>query len=216
VGQAPPAPWSYTDIGDYVLDERRLGVYSAVAIQTPGATSHEAASGRFTARGDGTDLNVIGQGMTVHFAPRAGHRRLRDRGARGEPGERRYRGPRGADHDQHPVAVRPHGRRDPHQQGTGDVGVKQFVRRQKVAGGFVSTDRPAAVGVPTWLRLERVERTFTASSSSDGQAWTPIAPPDEIAAFGDAPYHVGLAVVSREPLKLNATVFRQRDGLVTA
>jgi hypothetical protein len=51
-----------------VLDERMLGTRSVVAIRTPGITCREEATGAFTVRGAGTDLNLINQGMTVHFA----------------------------------------------------------------------------------------------------------------------------------------------------
>jgi hypothetical protein len=46
------SPWSYTDIGDYVLDERQLGTYCLAAIRTPGIRSY--ADGKFTVRGAGT------------------------------------------------------------------------------------------------------------------------------------------------------------------
>jgi hypothetical protein len=66
VAAPPPEPWAYRDIGDYVLDERALATYSAVAIRTPGITSHN--DGNFTVRGAGSDLNVINQGMTAQYA----------------------------------------------------------------------------------------------------------------------------------------------------
>src|SRR5439155_3152534 len=55
VGTAPPAPWSYRDIGDYVPDERQLGTYGVAAVRLPGSTSYDG--GTFTVRGAGSDLN---------------------------------------------------------------------------------------------------------------------------------------------------------------
>jgi hypothetical protein len=90
--------------------------------------------------------------------------------------------------------------------GTGDTGVKQFVRRKVVAGSTATTDGSGGVGTPTWLRLERSGNRFTASTSTDGTTWSVIGR-DTIDAFGKASYYVGLAVTSRSPLALNTTVF---------
>lgn len=68
VGTAPPAPWTYGDLGDTVLDDRAFGTLGVVAITTPGSTSY--GGGTFTVRGAGVDLNANGQGMTGQFVRR--------------------------------------------------------------------------------------------------------------------------------------------------
>jgi hypothetical protein len=83
-------------------------------------------------------------------------------------------------------------------------GKTQFVRRLRVATGLVTTE---VSGAAVWLRLRRTGETFAAETSADGQSWTPLGEPAAIAGFGDAPYHAGLAVVSRNPFVLNTTVF---------
>jgi regulation of enolase protein 1 (concanavalin A-like superfamily) len=90
--------------------------------------------------------------------------------------------------------------------GSGDTGVKQFVRRKVVAGGTSTADGSSGVATPTWLKLERAGTKFTASASPDGSTWSVIGR-DTIATFGDAAYYVGLVVTSRKPSALNTTVF---------
>jgi hypothetical protein len=85
---------------------------------------------------------------------------------------------------------------------TGDK--QQFVRRLRVATTLVTTE---VLGSAGWLRLRRIGDTFSAELSTDGQTWTPLGNPVPIPGFGDAPYHAGLAVVSRNPFVLNTTVF---------
>ncbi|MET9271475.1 alginate lyase family protein [Kribbella sp. NPDC003557] len=192
VAAPPPEPWSYRDIGDYVLDERELGTYSAVAIRAPGITSH--ADGRFTVRGAGSDLNLINQGMTAQYAsvPLIGDHTITARIVSSDPGGR--------------VGLVMAKSLSPFDQLAGVIvtGDKtQFVRRLRVATGLVTTEAGSAV----WLRLRRAGATFAAETSPDGQSWTPLGEPAAIAGFGDAPYHAGLAVVSRNPFVLNTTVF---------
>jgi hypothetical protein len=190
VGTPPPAPWRYADIGDYVLDERQLGSFSAVAIRTPGITSYD---GQFTVRGAGSDLNVIGQGMTAQYAylPVTGDATLTAR-----------------------VVTRA-GRLgllmtkslSPFDQLSGVVltgGTPQFVQRLRVATGLVTT---AGTGTPSWLRIRRTGTEFAAEVSSDGANWTAIGVPQQIATFGSAQYYAGLAVVSGDPFALSAAVF---------
>lgn len=192
VASPPPAPWAYRDIGDHVLDERQLGTYSAVAIRTPGITSHE--NGSFTVRGAGSDLNVINQGMAAHYAsvPVIGDRTITARIASSQPGR---------------VGLIMAKSLSPFDQLAGAVltGDKsQFVRRLRVATGLVTTE---AVGAAAWLRLRRTGEAFVAETSADGQTWTALGVPATIPGFGDAPYHAGLVVVSRDPFVLNTTVF---------
>jgi hypothetical protein len=73
-----------------------------------------------------------------------------------------------------------------------------------VATGLATTE---VAGAAVWLRLRRAGETFAAETSLDGTTWTPLGEPAAIAGFGEAPYHAGLAVVSRNPFVLNTTVF---------
>lgn len=148
VGTPPLAPWSYQDIGDYVLDERQLGIYGVVSVRTPGITSYDAMDKSFTVRGAGTDLNVNGQGMTAQYAclPVTGDTTFIARVvSRANAG----------DNDQ--VGLLMTQSLSPFGQlagailtstGSGDTGVKQFVRRLVVAGG-TSTTNASGSGVPT-------------------------------------------------------------------
>ncbi|NUR98379.1 MAG: Ig family protein [Kribbellaceae bacterium] len=191
VGTPPPAPWQYADIGDYVLDERQLGSFSAVAIRTPGITSYD---GRFTVRGAGSDLNVNGQGMTVQFAyvPVTGDAtftaRILSHGA-GRAGLLMTKS------------------LSPFDQLSGVVlsgGTPQFVQRLRVATGLVTT---AGTGNPSWLRIRRTGDSFAAEVSADGENWTALGVPGEISSFGSAQYYAGLAVVSGDPFALSTAVF---------
>jgi len=189
----PPEPWAYRDIGDYVLDERQLATYSAVAIRTPGISSYEA--GRFTVRGAGVDLNVINQGMTVQYVSQlvTGDRAITARVLSSDTGGR--------------IGLIMTKSLSPFDQSAGLIltgDKQQFVRRLRVATGLVTTE---TVGTAGWLRLRRIGDAFSAEISADGQTWTPLGEPVAIPGFGDAPYHAGLAVVSRNPFVLNTTVF---------
>ena len=192
VASPPPAPWAYRDIGDYVLDERQLGTYSAVAIRAPGITSYD--NGSFTVRGAGSDLNIINQGMTAQYAavPVIGDHTITARIAGRDPGRAGLVMTKSlSPFDQLAGVVL-----------TGDT--SQFVRRLRVATGLVTTE---GVGAPTWLRLSRVGEVFSAETSADGQTWIALGEPAAIPGFSDAPYYAGLAVVSRDPFVLNTTVF---------
>ena len=204
VGSPPPSPWTYRDIGDSVLDERMLGSRSVVAIRTPGVTGHDAASGTFTLRGAGTDLNLINQGMTVHFAsvPLEGDgsvvARLADwQGAAANGRAGLVMAKSLNPFDQMAATV------------LGAGGTVQFFRRPRVAFRPDTTDGPTGVTAPIWLQLKREADTFSAATSTDGETWTPIGEPHAIPALGAAPYQVGLAVVSGDPLALSTAVFDQ-------
>ncbi|NIK61648.1 alginate lyase family protein [Kribbella shirazensis] len=193
VAAPPPAPWAYRDIGDYVLDERQLDTFSAVAIRTPGITSYDA--GRFVVRGAGTDLNIINQGMTAQYASvlLTGDHTITARVVSSDTGGR--------------IGLIMAKSLSPFDQLAGVILTgdrSQFVRRLRVATTLVTTE---TTGTAVWLRLRRTGETFAAETSTDGSAWTPVAAPAAITGFGDAPYHAGLAVVSRNPFALTTTVF---------
>ncbi|WP_199236874.1 alginate lyase family protein [Kribbella antiqua] len=192
VAAPPPAPWEYRDLGDYVLDERQLATYSALSIRTPGITNY--ADGSFTVRGAGTDLNVINQGMTAHYVStlRAGDHSITARIASIESGRSGLIMTKSL---------------NPFDQMAGVIITSdklQFVRRLRVATTLVTTELSITA---SWLRLRRVGETFSTETSTDGQTWTPLGEPAGIPGFGDAPYHTGLAVTSRNPFVLSTTVF---------
>ncbi|WP_205325144.1 alginate lyase family protein [Glycomyces sp. YM15] len=200
----PPSPWAYRDIGDVVPDERRLGSRSVVAMGMAGITGHDPDTGTFTLRGAGTDLNVINQGMTVHFAsiPMEGDSAIVARLAEWSGAAANGR-----------VGLVMAKSLNPFDQMAATVlganGTVQFFRRPRVAFRPNTTDGPRGVGAPIWLRLAREGDAFAAATSADGETWTPVGEPHAIPAFGAAPYHAGLAVVSGNPLALSTAVFDQ-------
>ncbi|MFJ9241830.1 alginate lyase family protein [Streptomyces sp. NPDC101776] len=188
VGTAPPAPWTYGDLGDTVLDDRAFGTLGVVAITTPGSTSYDG--GTFTVRGAGVDLNANGQGMTGQFVrrPVSGDcevvARLVSRS--------------GVTTDR--IGLLMAKSLSPFDQAAGVVvtggSSAQLMLRKTVAGASAFTGG-AAVTLPALLRLKRAGTAFSAAlSTDDGVTWTPLAD-GEIPGFGDAPYHVGLVVCSR-------------------
>ncbi|MFJ4818997.1 alginate lyase family protein [Streptomyces sp. NPDC088801] len=198
VGTPPPAPWTYGDLGDVILDERAYGTLGVVAVQTPGSTAHH--DGTFVVRGAGTDLTVNNQGMTGQFVrrPVTGDcevtARLHSRA--GATGDR--------------VGLLMAKSLSPFDQAAGTIVTggtsAQLMLRTTVAARSTFTGN-VAVTAPCLLRLKRTGTHFTASASTDdGATWTPLAEGD-IPGFGDAPYYVGLVVCSRSPLTHSTTEF---------
>lgn len=204
VGTPPPAPWSYGDLGDVVLDERELGTHGVVAVRTPGIAGHDA--GTFVVRGSGSDLNVNGQGMTGQFVrrPVTGDREITARLVSREGAVKADRvgllmAKSLSPFDQAAGAIVTSG-------GTGAAGTPQLMLRKTVAGASAFTGG-GTVQLPCLLRLTRTGTAFAAAvSTDDGATWTPIAA-GEIPGFGDAPYYVGLVVCSRDPLARCTTEF---------
>jgi hypothetical protein len=198
VGTPPPAPWTYGDLGDPVLDERAFGTLGVVAIRTPGSTSY--ADGTFTVRGAGVDLSTNNQGMTGQFVrrPVTGDCEITARlGSR-----------TGASADQ--VGLLMAKSLSPFDQAAGAVvtggTTAQLMLRTTVAGKSAFTGNAPAT-LPVLLRLKRVGTAFTAAlSTDDGATWTSLAT-GEIPGFGDAPYYVGLVVCSRSQLARCTTEF---------
>ncbi|MBX9393835.1 alginate lyase family protein [Streptomyces sp. TRM72054] len=198
VGTPPPAPWTYGDLGDVVLDERELGTYGVVYVRRPGSTAYE--DGTFVVRGAGTDLTVNNQGMTGQFVrrPVTGDCELTARLATrtGASGDR--------------VGLLMAKSPSPFDQAAGAIvtggSTAQLMLRTTVAGRSAFTGN-APVTPPCLLRLKRTGSAFTAyASTDDGVSWTPLAE-GEIPGFGDAPYYVGLVVCSRSPLVRSTTEF---------
>ncbi|WP_335992191.1 putative Ig domain-containing protein [Glycomyces sp. MUSA5-2] len=203
VGAPPPAPWGHRDIGDPVADEQPLGTRGVAAILEPGGAAYEEDTGAFTVRGSGGGLNLINQGMTVHyaFAPLEGDGTVLARLAEWDGAA--SGGAAGlviakslSPFDQVAAAV------------LGGDGTARFFRRPRVAAAPAVTDGPVAAA-PIWLRLTREGDAFAAASSPDGQDWTPIGEPSPIPTFGDATYRIGLAVTSGDPTELSTAVFDQ-------
>ncbi|WP_055524600.1 alginate lyase family protein [Streptomyces graminilatus] len=200
VGTPPPAPWTYGDLGDPVLDERAFGTLGVVAIRTPGSTSYD--DGTFTVRGAGVDLNVNNQAMTGQFVRRT---------VTGDCEITARLGSRtGASADQ--VGLLMAKSLSPFDQAAGAVvtggTTAQLMLRTTVAGKSAFTGN-ATAGLPCLLRLKRVGTAFTATlSTDDGATWTTLAT-GEIPGFGDAPYHVGLVVCSRDQLARCTTEFNE-------
>ncbi|MFI6810024.1 alginate lyase family protein [Streptomyces luteogriseus] len=198
VGTPPPAPWTYGDLGDVILDDRAYGTLGVAAVQTPGSTAHE--DGTFVVRGAGTDLTVNNQGMTGQFArrPVTGDCEVTARlvSRAGATGDR--------------VGLLMAKSLSPFDQAAGAIVTggtsAQLMLRPTVAGKSTFTGN-GAVAAPCLLRLKRTGTHFTASASTDdGATWTPLAEGD-IPGFGDAPYYVGLVVCSRSPLARSTTEF---------
>jgi hypothetical protein len=198
VGTPPPAPWTYGDLGDVILDDRAYGTLGVAAVQTPGSTAHE--DGTFVVRGAGTDLTVNNQGMTGQFArrPVTGDCEVTARlvSRAGATGDR--------------VGLLMAKSLSPFDQAAGTIVTggtsAQLMLRPTVAGKSTFTGN-GAVTAPCLLRLKRTGTHFTASASTDdGATWTPLAEGD-IPGFGDAPYYVGLVVCSRSPLARSTTEF---------
>jgi hypothetical protein len=198
VGTPPPAPWTYGDLGDTVLDDREFGTLGVVAITTPGSTSY--TDGTFTVRGAGVDLTVNNQGMTGQFVrqPVTGDCALTARLV--------SRSGATADRVGLLMAKSP----SPFDQAAGAIvtggTTAQLMLRTTVAGKSAFTGN-GAVTAPCLLRLKRTGTAFTAyASTDDGVTWTPLAAGD-IPGFGDAPYYVGLVVCSRSPQVRSTTEF---------
>ena len=198
VGTPPPAPWTYGDLGDVVLDTRAYGTFGVVSVRTPGSTSYDG--GTFTVRGSGTDLNVNGQGLTGQFVrrPVAGDCEISARllGRAGATGDR--------------VGLLMAKSLNPFDQAAGAIvtGGKaaQLLLRRIVAGAATFSGSGTAT-TPCLLRLRRTKDVFTAYlSTDDGVGWTALAS-GEIPGFGDAPYYVGLVVCSRDPLARSTSFF---------
>ncbi|MEV8557044.1 alginate lyase family protein [Streptomyces sp. NPDC051917] len=198
VGTPPPAPWTYGDLGDVILDDRSYGTLGVVVVPTPGSTSHD--DGTFVVRGAGTDLTVNNQGMAGQFVRQSVTgdceitARLVSRG--GASGDR--------------VGLLMAKSLSPFDQAAGAIVTggtnAQLMLRTTVAGKSAFTGN-ATVTTPCLLRLRRTGTGFTAhASTDDGATWTPLAAGD-IPGFGDAPYHVGLVVCSRDPLARSTTEF---------
>ncbi|MGA5203845.1 alginate lyase family protein [Streptomyces variegatus] len=198
VGTPPPAPWTHGDLGDVILDDRAYGTLGVVAVQTPGSTAHEG--GTFVVRGAGTDLTVNNQGMTGQFVrrPVSGDCEVTVRlvSRAGATGDR--------------VGLLMTKSLSPFDLAAGAIVTggrsAQLMLRPTVAGKSTFTGN-AAVTAGCLLRLKRTGTHFTASASTDdGATWTPLAEGD-LPGFGDAPYHVGLVVCSRDPLARSTTEF---------
>ncbi|GAA4053040.1 alginate lyase family protein [Streptomyces shaanxiensis] len=198
VGTPPPTPWTYGDLGDPVLDERAFGTLGVVAIRTPGSTSYDG--GTFTVRGAGVDLTVNNQGMTGQFVrrPVTGDCEI----------TARLVSRTGASADR--VGLLMAKSLSPFDQAAGAIvtggTTAQLMLRTTVAGKSAFTGNGTA-SLPNLLRLKRAGTAFTAAlSTDDGATWTTLAT-GEIPGFGDAPYHVGLVVCSRDQLARCTTEF---------
>ncbi|WP_375138037.1 alginate lyase family protein [Streptomyces sp. Act143] len=200
VGTPPPAPWTYGDLGDPVLDDRAFGTLGVAAVVTPGSTS--CTDGTFTVRGAGTDLTVNNQGMTGQFVrrPVTGDCEITARlGSR-----------TGATADR--VGLLMAKSLSPFDQAAGAIvtggTTAQLMLRRTVAGASAFTGT-TTVRLPLLLRLRRTGTAFTAAvSTDDGATWTDLGT-GEIPGFGDASFHVGLVVCSRSPLVRCTTQFEE-------
>ncbi|WP_328978873.1 alginate lyase family protein [Streptomyces canus] len=198
VGTPPPAPWTYGDLGDVVLDDRAFGTLGVAAILTPGSTAHEG--GTFVVRGAGVDLTVNNQGMTGQFVrrPVTGDCEITARlvSRTGVTADR--------------VGLLMAKSLSPFDQAAGVIvtgGTTAQLMLRKTVAGASAFSGSGAVRLPALLRLKRTGTVFTASfSGDDGVTWTDLAS-GEIPGFGDAPFHVGLVACSRSPLALVTSEF---------
>ncbi|MET8975110.1 alginate lyase family protein [Streptomyces sp. NPDC004539] len=195
-----PAPWSAGDLGDPVVDRSAFGTLGVVAILTPGSTSY--ADDTFTVRGAGVDLSANNQGMTGQFVRRqvSGDCTV----------TARLRSREGATADR--VGLLMTKSLNPFDLAAGTVvtggSSAQLMLRPTVAGASAFTGA-TAVQLPTLLRLKRTGTAFAAAvSTDDGATWTTLAE-GTVPLFGDAPYHVGLVVCSRNQLALATAQFTE-------
>ncbi|WP_406006099.1 alginate lyase family protein [Streptomyces sp. NBC_00637] len=193
-----PSPWTHGDLGDVVIDPRDYGTLGAVAVLTPGDAAYD--HGTFVVRGSGADLNVNSQGMTGQFVRRS----------LSSDGEitARLLSREGAAADR--VGLLMTKSLSPFDQAAGLIvtggTTAQLMLRPTVAGASAFTGT-TAVQLPLLLRLKRTGTVFAALvSTDDGVTWTPLAE-GSIPGFGDAPYHVGLVVCSRNPQALGTARF---------
>ncbi|MFG2465923.1 alginate lyase family protein [Streptomyces canus] len=198
VGTPPPAPWTYGDLGDVVLDDRAFGTLGVAAILTPGSTAHE--DGTLVVRGAGVDLSVNNQGMTGQFVrrPVTGDCEVTARllSRTGVTADR--------------VGLLMAKSLSPFDQAAGVIvtgGTTAQLMLRKTVAGASAFSGSGAVRLPALLRLRRTGTVFTASvSGDDGATWTDVAS-GEIPGFGDAPFHVGPVACSRSPLALVTSEF---------
>jgi hypothetical protein len=80
------------------------------------------------------------------------------------------------------------------------------VLQRAMDGGPASAIAGTAAAFPAYLKLERAGSSVTASYSSDGSAWTPLATVP-ITWIGNPTRFAGLAVTSHDPTQLNTAVF---------
>jgi hypothetical protein len=82
------------------------------------------------------------------------------------------------------------------------------VLQRAMDGGPASYIAGTATAFPAYLKLERTGSSVTASYSSDGSAWTPLATvPITWTGSPTNPRRLGLAVTSHDPTQLNTAVF---------
>ncbi|MFI7499732.1 alginate lyase family protein [Streptomyces sp. NPDC049687] len=193
-----PDPWTHGDLGDVVLDRSAYGTLGVVAVLTPGDAVW--SDGTFSVQGAGSDLNVNSQGMTGHFVRRSvtGDCEI----------TARLVSRTGATADR--VGLLMAKSLSPFDQAAGVIvtggTTAQLMLRPTVAGASAFTGTKA-VQLPLLLRLKRTGTAFAAAlSADDGATWTPLAE-GSVPLFGDAPYHVGLVVCSRNQQALCTSEF---------
>ena len=82
-----------------------------------------------------------------------------------------------------------------------------FVLKRSTQGGKVSTVvNLLAVTVPVYLQVQRSGTTYTASTSSDGNSWTPI-PGSSVTLGSTGTWLVGMAVTSHTTSKVGTATF---------
>ena len=195
VGRPLPSPWSSTDFGDLVPDERMFGPVGVLALYVPGV-AHED-QGRLALRGAGSGLNINNQGMAAQVAYQTvqGDKTIIAHVAERVDAESGSR-----------IGVIMSKSLSPFDLMAATVlapaGGGEFIRRPVVAGRAATTGGSSG----TWVRLVRVGNVFTAAVSADGVTWTNLAEQD-LPGFGDAPYYLGLVVCSGSPRLLTKGAF---------
>lgn len=174
-----PSGWAFTDIGNVVL-----------------AGSAVYGAGAFTIEGAGPDIWLTADGFAYVYTTLSGDGTITARVTSQENTNGwakcgvMMRETLDADSEHALMAITPGGN-------------SSFIRRVGWAGASSSSTNVAGASTPWWVRLVRVDDTFTGYVSADGQSWTLI---NSATLDTGSDIYVGLAVCSHTTSELCTAV----------